>query len=172
MTNNALHWYVAYVRSCQERKSSEALTRLGVEHYLPIQRVKRQYRDRIKNVEQLVLPRMIFVRTFEARRIKLLSEIYGLAAYMTNGGPYHPVIVPDRQLEDFRMMVEHGEGRVKVSSAHFSPGDKVVIAAGPLKGLSCELISVGDKRCVAIDLGSIGTATLEISPEDLIPDLQ
>lgn len=167
MTNDALHWYVGLIRPCQERKSAETLAKLGVEYFLPVQRVKRKYSDRIKEVDQLILPRMLFIRTDERRRIRLLSDIYGLRGYMNAGGTYRPVIVPDRQMTDFRFMVEHGEGKVRVSSTKFSPGDHVKLIDGPLKGLECELVSVDSKRCLAVFLGSVGTALLEVSPADL-----
>ena len=168
MTNDALHWYVGLVRPFQEQKSAEALTRMGIEHYLPVQRVKRKYKDRTKMVDRLILPRMLFIRADERRRIALLADVYDLRGYMTSGGTYHPVIVPDRQMEDFRFMVEHGEGQVQVSASPFSPGDRVKVKTGPLKGLECELVSVGERRCVAVHLGTVGTALLELSPADLV----
>lgn len=167
MTNKALFWYVGFVKPYQERKCAEALAKLGVEYYLPVQREKRKYSDRIKKVERLVLPRMIFIRTTEVRRIPLLSEIYGLSGYLNEGGPHHPAVVPERELEEFRFIVEHGEGKVEVSSAPFAPGDRVKVIAGPLKGLECELTSVGERRCVAVRIGRVGTAFLEFAPADL-----
>lgn len=167
MTNNPLHWYVGFVKPYQERKCADALRKLGVICYLPVQKEKRKYSDRIKEVERLVLPRMIFVRTTETKRIPLLSEIYGLYAFMNEGGAYHPAIVPDRELDDFRFMVEHSETRVMVESQLFMPGDRVKVIAGPLKGLECELTSVGEKRCVAVRLGRVGTALLEFPPSSL-----
>lgn len=167
MTNKALFWYVGFVKPYQERKCAEALSKLGVEHYLPVQREKRKYSDRVKEVERLVLPRMIFIRTTEMRRILLLKDIFGLYAYMNDGGTYHPAVVPDRELEKFRFIVEHGEGKVEVSSSPFAPGDRVKVIAGPLKGLECELTSVGERRCVAVRIGRVGTAFLAFSPADL-----
>ena len=166
MTNSALHWYVGYVKPYQERKSAEALEKLGVEYFLPVQQEKRKYSDRVKVVDVLILPRMIFVRSTESRRCKLLEDVYGLYAFMSNG-TYHPVVVPDQQMKDFRFMVEHGSGKVKVSSSPFSPGDRVKVVDGPLKGLLCELVAVGEKRCVAVRLGTVGTALLDLSPADL-----
>lgn len=166
MTSSALHWFVAFVKPFQERRSAEALDKMGVEHFLPVQQEKRKYSDRIKVVDVLVIPRMIFIRTTETRRRELLNDVYGIYAYMCKG-TYDPVIVPDRQMEDFRFMVEKGAGKVHLSSSPFSPGDRVKVVAGPLKGWKCELVAVGEKRCVAVRLGSVGTALLDLSPADL-----
>ena len=67
-----LNWYVGFTRSCQEKKVAEAMQILGVEHYLPIQKVQRVWRDRLKVIDKMVIPRMVFVHTYEEKRIKLL----------------------------------------------------------------------------------------------------
>lgn len=167
MTSNGLHWYVAYVRSCQEKKCASDLKKLGVEYFLPVQLVKKKYSDRMKWVEQLVLPRMIFIHTDEKTRIRLLDDVYALCSYMA-AGTFKPVIVPDREMNDFRFMLKQGGGKVRVSCDLFQPGDRVKVVSGPLEGLVCELVSVGEKRCVAVRLGAIGTATLDISMDDLV----
>ena len=142
---------------------------MGVEYYLPVQRVRRKYSDRVKMVDQLVLRGMLFIRTDERRRIALLNDVYGLRAYMTDGGTYHPVVVPDEQIRDFRFMLEHGGGEVRMMARCFAPGDKVKVVSGPLSGFVCRIIEIEKKRCIAVCLGVIGTATLEVSPESLAP---
>ena len=73
-----LHWYVSYVKSCREKSAARSLTALGVENFLPVSTVKRKWSDRIRLVERLLLPHMIFIRTNEIRRVELLKEVDGL----------------------------------------------------------------------------------------------
>lgn len=167
MTSNDLHWYVGFVKSCQEKKVAEALARMGIDHYLPIRKVKRKWSDRYKIVDTLVLPRFVFVHSTEQRRLETLKSIYGLYGYLNSGGPYHPAIVPDSQMTAFRMMVERGEEKVEVSTVEVAPGDHVRVISGPLKGLECELVRVNDKSCIAVRLGPAGTATMELSVSSL-----
>lgn len=61
-------WLVAYVKSCMEKKTAERLTAMGIEHYLPVQTVERRWSDRIKRMEKLVLPLMIFVHVTPKER--------------------------------------------------------------------------------------------------------
>lgn len=49
-------WLVLYVKSCMERKTAQRLAAMGIESYVPVQTVTRRYSDRLKKVEQLVLP--------------------------------------------------------------------------------------------------------------------
>lgn len=162
-----LNWYVAYTKSCQERKVSEALSALGVDHFLPLQKVLVQYSDRKKLVERLVLPHMIFIKTDEATRIRLLGEIYGLSSYMTSGGAFHPVIIPDRQMDDFRFMVTRSREKVSIAGERLAPGDRVRVVNGPLSGLEAEFVEINGENRISVKMGVLGTAYATISPDSV-----
>ena len=59
-------------------------------------------------------------------------------------------------------MVEFGEEKVEVMTQEVAPGDHVRVISGPLKGIECELVRVNGKSCVAVHLGPVGTATMEL----------
>ena len=161
---NALHWYVGFVRSCQERKVAGYLEKAGYEYYLPMQREVHNWSDRKKIVQCLVLPRMIFVHTTEFLRRQSLELIPYLCGYMNSKGPYSPVVVRDSDMESFRRMVEYGGRKVGIVQS-LAPGDKVRVVAGPLKGIECELLKVHGDRCLAVRLGPVGTATIEFASD-------
>lgn len=166
-TDNTLSWFVAYVKSCHEKRVASTLEAMNVEYYLPIQQVRRKWSDRVKIIERMVLPRIIFVRTTLNDRVELLDKVSSMVGYMTSHGAYTPVVVPDRQLELFRFMVEKSDENVYIETGPLSPGDHVRVKEGPLEGLECDLVEVDDRRCIAVGLGAIGNATLEISPDKL-----
>ena len=156
------HWYVSYVRSCREKIAAGKLAALGYEYYLPVQRVVRQWSDRKKIVERLVIPRMIFVYCTETERRRSLELVSDLFKYITVKGPFTASIIPDNEMETFRMMVERGSRDVNVVGEHFSPGDRVRVMDGPLEGFECELLTVSGKRCLAVHLGFLGTVTMDL----------
>ena len=161
---DTLHWYVAYVRSCQERKVAALLEAEGVETYVPIQKERHRWSDRTKIVDRLVLPRMVFVRTTAARRITLMERFDSrLTGFMGKGGKYNPVIVPDAQMADFRFMVSNGEGAVRIESTPLAPGDTVEIIGGAMKGFTCELVEISSRKFAVVRLGMLGTAVIEVS---------
>lgn len=165
--DSKLHWYAAYVKSCQEFKVAEALARLGIGHYLPLRREIRKWSDRRKVVERPVIARVIFVHATETDRVRALREIPALHRYITFEGPYTAAIIRDADMETFRAMVELGGGKVELSAAPFAPGDRVRIVSGPLSGRECEVVKVGARRCMVARLGLIGTACMELSAETL-----
>ena len=158
-----LNWYVGFTRSCQEKKVAVALEALGVEYFLPIQKERRQWSDRIKVVDKMVIPRMIFIHTDHDRRVKLLSEIFGLRGYMSAKGAWNPIVVPDKQLNDFRFMVEHANDDVLFEQNPLRPGDPIEILFGPLAGMRGELIKTEKGNYVAIRLESMGAAMVKVS---------
>ncbi len=160
---NTPHWFVAYVRSCQERKVADLLAADGVEAYVPIQKERHRWSDRVKIVDRLVLPRMVFIRTTQARRYEIAKDYTSrITGFMSKGGPHSPIIIPDGQMEDFRFMVSHGEGGVQMQSAPLAPGDQVEILSGPLKGLRCELAELSGRHCAIVRLGLLGAAGVEV----------
>lgn len=150
-----------------ERKAQEALTMAGYECYLPIQREVRQWSDRKKVVSRLVLPHMIFVHCTEYERRKSTEEIRYLYRYMCSGGPYTAVIVRDEEMATFISMVEHGGRSVNISDKPLAVGDKVRVVSGPLAGCECELVRVEGNRCLAVRLGAIGTAVMDIESDSV-----
>lgn len=157
-------WFVGMVKSCQEKKVSERLAVLGYEHYLPVQRVVRKWSDRRKVVDKLVLPRYIFVRCTESERVRSLEMVPALFAYLMDSVPRRPARVRESDMRSFRMMVEHGESEVAFVEADLSAGDVVKVVNGPLKGIECRLVKVLDNALVAVSLGRIGYATMELPP--------
>lgn len=167
VTNREKHWYVAFVKSCQEKQVARQLEALCEEYFLPVQRVVRQWSDRKKEVEVLVLKGLIFVHTDETRRVALLKEIYGIYAYMNAGGAYHPVVIPDKQMRTFMYMLGQSELPVTVVAEPLQPGDKVRVLRGSLAGLEGEFIENGNHHQVFVRLDILGAASVEISPADL-----
>ncbi|MDO4950255.1 MAG: UpxY family transcription antiterminator [Bacteroidales bacterium] len=153
--NNELHWFVGLVKSCQERKVAEVLTSMGVESYLPIQRVKRVWSDRVKLVDKLVLPRYIFIHTTENNRVPLLQGVYGLASFIARGTG-HPIVVPDVQMGRFMQMVAASMGNLYFSTVPLAPGDEVTILEGTLAGLTCEIVKLQGSKWAVVRLGAFG----------------
>lgn len=157
------HWYVAYVKSCQEKKAADMLERLGVEYYLPVQRVMKRLSDRIKMVDRLVISGMIFVRSSETERIRVIETVPYMTKYMGDRSTHRAVIVPDGQMDDFKKMVLFCSNEVSFSSDPIVPGDNVRIISGPLTGMECELARINERNCAVLRMPSIGTAYVEVS---------
>ena len=169
MTNDdgKAHWFVAYVRSCCEKKCAQMLAEYGYECYLPVQKEWRQWSDRRKLVDKPLLPRMIFVHCTRPERVKSMELVPYLSGYITLDGPYTPAIVRDDDMERFRRFVECSGRSVTITRETLAPGDRVRVMDGPLEGIECELVSVSGTRCLATKVGLLGNAYVELTRESL-----
>ena len=168
-TDDKLHWYVIYTRACQEKKVAERLAEFGIEYYLAIQKEKHKWSDRYKIVDRLVIPRVLFVHTTFAARLRPLQIYPGLFRYLTEEGPYTPAVVPDRELALFRMMVDKSATPVTLTDPPLKPGTKIKVMKGPLAGVEAELIEVNSRHHALVRLGKLGAASAEIALEDIEP---
>lgn len=161
-TNTApRQWLVAYVQSCLEKKTAQRLAAMGIECYLPVQSEIRQWSDRRKRVDRLVIPMMIFVHVTPQERPLPLS-LQAVSRYMVLRGESTPAVIPDEQMDRFRFMLDYSPEAVEMCSAPLAPGDAVKVIKGPLAGLEGELITVNGKNKVAVRLDMLGCAHVDV----------
>lgn len=161
-TNTApRQWLVAYVQSCLEKKTAQRLAAMGIECYLPVQSEIRQWSDRRKRVDCLVIPMMIFVHVTPQERPLPLS-LQAVSRYMVLRGESTPAVIPDEQMDRFRFMLDYSPEAVEMCSAPLAPGDAVKVIKGPLAGLEGELITVNGKSKVAVRLDMLGCAHVNV----------
>ena len=167
------HWFIAVVKHGNEKICGKVLTDLGYENYVPFQRELRQYASgRRKWVDRLVLTSKVFVRTTEDDRLKnvvTLPVIYRFmvdpSRHSNNMGHASAAIIPDREMDIFRRMLEQDELPVTINEtgAVFSEGDKVRVVAGKLSGLEGTVIrTVEGKHRLYVALDILGSASVEI----------
>ena len=154
-------WLVAYVKSCMEKKTAERLTAMGIEHYLPVQTVERRWSDRVKRMEKLVLPLMIFVHVTPKER-PLPLTLSAVSRYMVLHGQHTPAVIPDQQMERFRFMLDYSPEAVCFSASSLSPGDAIRVINGPLTGLEGALVQLNGKHQGVIRIDPLGCAHVEI----------
>jgi transcription antitermination factor NusG len=150
-----LRWYAVYTAPRAEKKVSERFSEAGIEHYLALQKVKRRWSDRVKEVIVPVVNGYIFVR-IQPQYFDKITKIYGAIAFVREGG--QPVPIPDTQMDNLRLMVEHAEEPVEFSIENFERGESINITKGPLQGMIGELVEIQGKHKVLVRLERFGSA--------------
>ena len=84
-------WLIAHVRIYHEKKTSERLTKMGIENYLPIQKQTHFWSDRRKKIDHVVIPMKIFVHV-DAREQKEVLMLSAISRYMVLHGESTPAI--------------------------------------------------------------------------------
>ena len=148
-------WYAVYTAPRAEKKVSERFKLEGIDHYLPLQTVKRRWSDRIKEVEVPVVNGYIFVH-IPFTDCSRVTNVYGALSFVREGGK--PVAIPDNQVIRLRFMVEHSEEPVEYTQESHEHGEKITIIKGPLTGMTGELVEMKGKHKVLIRLEKFGCA--------------
>lgn len=123
-------WYAAYTCANHENRVSEQLAAREVEHFLPVYRSVRRWRDRRVELDLPLFPGYVFVRLALRDRLRVL-QIPSVARLVGFGGS--PTALPDEDMEilraglDSRLMAE--------PHPYLTEGRRVHVRRGPLTGM-------------------------------------
>ena len=160
-------WVAALVQMCMEKKVGERLTKLGIENYVPTQTEIRQWSDRKKKVERVVIPMVVFVHTDEKTERSLRMHSF-IRKILTYPGQTAAAVIPNDQIDRLKFMLKQADSPVELREQHLQVGDRVRIVRGALQGLEGELCkSVTEKSMVAIRIDGLGYACVSVSVGEL-----
>lgn len=155
------YWHAVYTASRAEKRVRERLQEEGVECFLPVQTVVRQWTYRKARVEVPLIAGMIFVRVAREEQIRVL-ETKGVVAFMRLRGEQRAAVIPDKQMQDFRFLLDFSEEAVELVNEEVTEGDLVEVVKGPLKGLEGELVKFRGVTKVAVRIDLLGCALVDI----------
>ena len=100
-SNQETHWFVARTRARQEKKIRRTVEELGIEVYLPIREEIRQWHDRRKKVEVVLIPGILFIHTDKETALSIPNEkcIPIRYAINTTHVRHEIMTVPDHEME-------------------------------------------------------------------------
>ena len=134
MTMPQLQWYAAYTFPKFEKKVHLELINRNVEAYLPLQKVFRQWSDRIKKIEVPLFPNYIFIKTEDVESRELV-RIHGISNFVSF--EKKPATISDEDITIIRKL-ESENLEVEPSLVE---GTLVKVIRGPLAGLRGRLYS-------------------------------
>jgi transcription antitermination factor NusG len=159
-------WYAIYTKSRNEKKVNTLLTEAGIETYLPLVKVLKQWSDRKKWVEEPLFKSYIFVNISSDQYFTVLN-IPGVVRYITF--ERKAVEVPPRQILAIKQFVNEADIPEDFDDLdHLKKGDPVEIFRGSLKGLIGTLVDWHGKQKVRIEIESIGKSILLTVPKSYL----
>lgn len=159
-------WHAVYTRMHHERKTADRLTRQDIQTYMPVQTIMRQWSDRNKTVEVLVIPTLFFMRIPKNKQLHVLRDP-SVSRFLTVSGEKIPAITPGQQMEQFHFMVGRANSPIKIDPDKLVAGDQVRVMKGSLKGLEGTFIKQQGRCMLYIQLDQLGNAGIVISASDV-----
>lgn len=124
------NWFALRVRPKHEKTVATNLSRLGFDEYVPLQKVRRLWSDRVKVLEAPLFPGYIFCRFAYADRMRVLSSP-GVESIVGFGKTEVPV--EDSEIDAVRTLVATGKPLAHLPFLRI--GQRVLIERGPLAGI-------------------------------------
>jgi transcription antitermination factor NusG len=151
-------WYVVYTKPRWEKKVASNLLALGVEHYCPLNRVHKQWSDRIKVVKEPLFKGYVFLSPDEEKDKWDIKKVDGIINYVHWLGK--PAIVKQREIKIIQQFLNEFDD-VTVEHELVKKNERVLVKNGLMmnyKGLVLEVID--NKAKVQIE--SMGLALTAI----------
>jgi transcription antitermination factor NusG len=149
-------WYPVYTHPKAEKKAHVALLNKGIEAYLPLRRHLKQWSDRKKWVDEPFIKSYLFVRITRQEQTDVLMT-KGITRFIYFGGKV--TSMPDKQIEDLKLLMTSAV-ELEVTEENLLPGEKIVLKAGPLKGMVGEIISYRSQKQLALRLENLGCSVI------------
>jgi len=161
--NETPNWYALSTKARHEKKVYERLYQKNIESFLPLQTIQKKWSDRYKIVEEPLFSCYVFVKIALKDRLPVLQTDGAVRFVLFNG---IPATIPDSQIEAIRLVLEEKKEVARID--YLTPGQKIEVVQGPLKGITGILINVKNQRRLALRLDSIMQAiSVDIDYRDI-----
>ena len=143
-------WYVARTRCGAELSVASRLEGLGVEHFVPTERRRRTRGN--ATYDKPVIPCLVFLRATKARACSLANEDGLPVRYLVDPATRSLLVVPDKQLEDFRRVLDLSTEEGGLMDSPLELGDRVRVIKGALAGVEGYVLELRGRTYVVVRL--------------------
>lgn len=143
------HWYLAYCKAKEESRAQTHLQLQGVESYYPMVEVEKLKRGKRVKVHEPMFPNyLFFYADLESVSPVSIKSTRGIYKVIHTGSVWTPV--PNQLIYGLMSRDDSDEARAHYASLP-NPGDRVLIAEGPFKGLEAIYQEPdGDQRAILL----------------------
>ena len=139
-------WFAASMRNGQWKKTSLFLEELGIGHYIPP-----SYNT------------LLFLHTVKSRALSLVNAGKIKARFFIDHSTRTLLEVPDKQMEDFMLVMQNAPDAEYVQDFNLAKGDKVIVTSGPLSGVEGEIVELEGATSLVVRVRSLLCAKVKIS---------
>lgn len=154
MIDQNYRWYPVYTRSRAEKKAYKELIRKDINVYLPLKKTVKHWSDRKKIVEEALIKSYLFVYISAKEQAEVLMT-NGIARFIYFSGQI--ASIPEQQIKDLKLLLAT-DADLELFEYDIKPGERVLIKAGPFKGILAELVSIQNKQRIILRLQNMGYA--------------
>jgi transcription antitermination factor NusG len=166
MDLNKLHhcWFALQVKPRHEFVTARLLKSKGCDEFVPSYRLRRNWTDRIKEVDVPLFTGYVFCRFDAQVRWPILST-QGVIRVV--GNSHGPQPIPDHEIESIRTVMTSGLNPRPCE--YLKAGDRVRIARGPLSGVEGTMICMHNRRQLILSVELVqGSVVVDVDQCSMI----
>ena len=151
-TNNTdnVRWFVARTRCGAELSVGSRLDKLGVENFVP---TEKRFHTRVRSYyERAVIPGLVFLKSTKQRACALANEDAVPVKYLVDPATRTLMVVPDKQMEDFRRVLDLSTDEGGLMGRPLALGDRVRVTKGVLAGVEGFVLEFKGRTYVVVRL--------------------
>ena len=139
-------WFAARTRYGQELKVRDRLSREQVEHYVPVATGGGGKR------RKPAVPCLVFLKTTKATALDLANSGKVPIRYMIDCMTHTLLVVPEKQMDDFRRVMDTSIEEGGLVDQPLSLGERVRVTKGALRGVEGHVVEILGRTYVAVGL--------------------
>jgi len=147
-------WHVICTMPQHEKKVASRLKRLGIDHYLPIQRRKRKWSDRIKMIDFPLFPGYVFVKINWQTDHLAVVTVPGVRGFIRQDDSASTV--NDDEVRNLQLIVNSAHELKSGSDDKFPKGQTVKILFGAFKGVEGVVVKTKNKHRLYVRMKLLG----------------
>jgi transcription antitermination factor NusG len=147
MAINQAGWYLVYTRPRQERKLCRYLSENGIENMLPLRKVVKHRYDRKVCCLEPIFPSYVFVYIRDRMQYYEVMDGDGYLYFLKDGKRIAEV---SQTVIDNVKLISGIDTDIEISDVDFKVGSRMIISQGPLIGLNCELVGIGNEEKILV----------------------
>lgn len=126
MTIQTKNWYALYTKPRWEKKVYGLLLEKGLECYCPLNKVRRQWSDRVKIIEEPLFKSYVFVKVAPDghTQVRMVDGVVNFVYWLGK-----PAIIKDKEIENIQHFLDEYED-IEISAINVKEGDKVIVTTG------------------------------------------
>ncbi|SRR6266705_6531502 len=158
-------WYAAYTCANHEKRVAGELGARSVEHFVPLYKSVRRWRDRRVQLDLPLFPGYVFVRLALRDKLRVLQIPILVHLVSFNG---HPAALSNNEMEALRQSLT--ERLDAQPHPYLNVGRRVRVASGPLTGLEGIIVRKKNQFRFVISLNLImRSVSVELDDADIVP---
>lgn len=157
-------WFAIQVMAKREKNIRAILEYKGYQLFVPTYKVRKTWSDRRKTLEMPLFPGYVFCR-IQGEPSGLIPSTPGVIRIVGQGKK--PVPIPDEEIQALQRMINNN--RDLEPYPYLNAGDRVVIARGPLAGISGIVVTMKSRQRLIVTVALIMRSVMvEIAVGDVM----